>query len=636
MPRREYDQDDDGFGEASRYTAHLDRGWSLLDRGDYQRARNSAHQALKIRPEVPDAAMLMAAISLAESDPESSLEWYERAIEADADYVDAQLAAAQLLLYDLEDPQRALMRASHARDLDEATLADQLDFGLIEVEALVALDDRGAAAERLDQLTELWVLDQLLDAETPREELARLLREFAGDPPEFDSEDIEPIMGRVVQFAIRVARLHMDLGVPDEALPWLDGLLRRFGDDADVWYLCNEAAYMAGEPVRAAHAALQVLQLDARQASPEWSPQPADIHSKVVDLLVNCADPDLRVLAREPGFVVVVNEAPPFELVLEGVDPRARTLALAARSIRDTDVAPTLTGLALYRRNLLRLAREPAQLDKELELSVFDELAVFFGYDDARRERLGLPPSDWLALGEPRPRGRETDVGPTPSAGESGLDQSGERRQGSGRKQPLAAGESTLPAADKATGRQPTAKRKAGAKKSTSKKAAAKKPAAKKTTAKKPAAKKPATKKPASKKPATKKPATKKSATKKSATKKSATKKSATKKSATKKSASKKSASKESTAGPATKKSASKKSTKGPATKRPTSKPAAAKRSAAKPAAKKAAKTKPALVIPKPAKRKSVAKPKQSLDAKRSETLVQPGSRKRSEEPLDD
>jgi tetratricopeptide (TPR) repeat protein len=111
---RDQAQDDDGFGEASRYTAHLDRGWSLLDRGDFQHARTSAQQALELRPDVPDAAMLLAAISLAESDPEASLEWYERAIETDAEYVDAQLAAAQVLLYDLEQPERALARAGQA------------------------------------------------------------------------------------------------------------------------------------------------------------------------------------------------------------------------------------------------------------------------------------------------------------------------------------------------------------------------------------------------------------------------------------------------------------------------------------------------------------------------------------------
>lgn len=440
MPRREQDPEDDGYGEASRYTAHLDRGWSLLDRGDVQRARNSARQALELRPDVPDAAMLLAAIALAESDPETSLEWYERAIETDAEYVDAQLAAAQVLLYDLEQPERALGRAGQGRELEEASLADLLDFGLIEAEALVSLGDYEGAAERLEQLAELWVIEDLLDAETDREQLPNLLRQLSGDleawdadlagrawaeggsvsahvgadAGDFEPEELEHLMGRVVSLAVRVARLHIELGAPELALPWLDGLLRRFGDDPDIWYLTNEAAYLAGQPVRAAHAALQVLQLDARAPLSEPSPQPAEIHAKVVELLLACPDPDLRALARSPSFVVVVNEAPPFELVLEGVDPRARVLALAARTGAEGEAASTLTGLAVYRRNLAGSARASAAraarsaraaetgrvpegasaLELELGIAVLDELSVFFGFDPARRERLGLPASE--------------------------------------------------------------------------------------------------------------------------------------------------------------------------------------------------------------------------------------------------
>lgn len=410
MPRRQEDADDDGFGEASRYTAHLDRGWSLLDRGDLQQARNSAHQALKIRPEVPDAAMLMAAISLAESDPDGSLEWYERAIEADSDYVDAQLAAAQILLYDLDEPQRALERAEIARELDEATVADQLDLGLLEIEALVQMGDQAAARERLASLAELSTLEQLLSPGSSQEDLSAALEEFIGQPCDLEGDEWEPIVQRAMQLAVRVARLHIDLGGPvgaaQAALPWVDALLRTFPSDPDIWYLANEAAFVAGDAVRAAHAALQVLQLDAAQPLPEWSPEPSELHIKIVDLLLKSPDPQLRSLAREPSFVVLVNDAPPFELCLEGVDPRARVLALASRSGRELET--TLTGLALYRRNLIRLARDRVQLDREIELAVFDELAVFFNFDDARRERLGLPPTDWA---ESRRRELEHDDG---------------------------------------------------------------------------------------------------------------------------------------------------------------------------------------------------------------------------------
>jgi tetratricopeptide (TPR) repeat protein len=397
VSRRQEDVDDEGFGETSRYTAHLDRGWSLLDRGDFQQARNSAHQAMKLRPGVPDGAMLMAAICLAENDPEGSLEWYERAIEADAEYVEAQLAAAQILLYDLDEPQRALMRAETAHELDEATVADHIEFGLLEVDALLMMNDVAGARERLANLAELSVLEQLLSPESSENDLRQRLHEFIGEYYELESEELAPVVHRASQLALRVARLYLDLGGEDgaqAALPWLDLLLRGLRQDPEVWYLANEAAHLAGDPIRAAHAALQVLQLDAQTPLPEWAPTPSEIHVKVVELLIKCPDPQLRALAREPNFVVIVNDAPPYEMCLEGVDPRARAVAMAARKISEHESTTVLTGLALYHRNLIRFSRDRASVDREIELSMFDELAVFFGFDDARRERLGLPASD--------------------------------------------------------------------------------------------------------------------------------------------------------------------------------------------------------------------------------------------------
>lgn len=565
MPRRDIDYDGgETFGEASRYTAHLDRGWSLLDRGDLQQARTSGHQARQLRPEVPDAAMLMAAISLAESDPESSLEWYERAIEADAEYVDAQLAAAQLLLYDLDDPQRALARAEQARELDEATIADRLDLGLLEIEALLALADRGAANSRIQGLSELDTLEAILDPEVQGPDLDRTMQRFAGSLDELDGEEVEFLTARVVGLAVRLARAHLDLANPADARRWVDSLLGRFGDDADLWYLRNEAAYIAGDAVQAAHAALQVLQLDAAAPPVPWSPDPSTLHQRVVDLLLDCADPQLRALAREPGFVVVVNEAPAFELVLEGVDPRARALALATRGTGDPPIV--LTGMALYRRNLVRLALEAGNLDAELQFAIFDELAAFFAFDDVRRAALGLPAAEHTQHpADPRradgSRGRAANEAEGPADGGRGRKLGSKRKASAKQASEASAKQATADktkvektkakktSAEKTKAKKPATKTKPAAKtKPVAKKKAAaatkartrKKAAAKKPAAKKPAAKKPATKtKPRAKKPAVKKPAAKRKPAKKPLAKKSATK-TATKRTTAKKAAAKK------------------------------------------------------------------------------------------------
>ncbi len=407
MPGRD-DIEDDGFGEASRYTAHLDRGWSLLDRGDLQPARSSANQAHQLRPDVPDAAMLMAAIALAEGDPEGALEWYEKAIEADGEYVEAQLGAAQVLLYDLDDPQRAIERAEQARELDEAMPIDRLDLGLLEIEALVSMHEHERARTLLAGLANLGVIEEIVDPQTTRERYTDLLGTlgWVGDPSE--PEDLDAPFGRHVQVAVRIAQLHVDLGRPQAALPWLHGLLHRLEDDPELWYLFNEAAFLAGQPNSAVHAALQVLRLDSAAPIPEWAPEPIAVHQQVIDLLSGCPEPELARLARDPKFVVFINERPPPELVLEGVDPRVRVLALAARgttfespdspdSVTEDYDPLSLTGIAVYRRSLTRLSRDLENFSQELQLAVFDELAAFLGFDDSRREGLGLPPREGFA-----------------------------------------------------------------------------------------------------------------------------------------------------------------------------------------------------------------------------------------------
>jgi tetratricopeptide (TPR) repeat protein len=98
------DLDDAGFGETSRYAAHLDRGWSLLDRAEFEAARQSATHAQRLRPDAPDAAVLLGAIALAEGDAGESLRCYDQAIELDPDYFEPYAAAAQVALFDLGDP----------------------------------------------------------------------------------------------------------------------------------------------------------------------------------------------------------------------------------------------------------------------------------------------------------------------------------------------------------------------------------------------------------------------------------------------------------------------------------------------------------------------------------------------------
>lgn len=458
------DLDDSGFGETSRYAAHLDRGWSLLDRAEYEAARQSALQAQRLRPDAPDAAVLLGAIALAEGDPVESLRWYDQAIELDPDYFEPYAAAAQVALFDLGDAARALQFCDDGLGVESVSAIDALDLELLGAECLVSLGRDEEARTRLEALREHPLFTAVLRApdegageageedmssgsdavEEPEDEppppRSRRRRPAARDDADDEEQDAvdavaeldqdengEPLdeeergaqIQRVLQFVLRMSRLWLDLGAPESALPALRNAAERFPNNADAWHLLSEAEYARGDGRAACHAALRVYRLDQQAPTPKWLPNPAQLHRKVVHILSSCPDDALRELGqRRAALVLLVHDVPSLELVLEGVDPRISALSLATRGGSD-DEPPELTGLAIYRRNLMRLARSPEQFDHELRFAVLEELANFFQLGDARRERLGLPPltgeTDYLAEEELPPLPVEEEEEP-PSA----------------------------------------------------------------------------------------------------------------------------------------------------------------------------------------------------------------------------
>lgn len=415
MSHSEHDEGelpDDGYGESSRYAAHLDRGWSLLDRGDYAAARKSALHAGELRPEAPDSAVLLGAIALAEGDPEESVEWYLRAVETDADYLEPYAAAAQVYLFDLGDAARALAVCEDALAM-ETTPIEALDMGLLAAECEVGLRQLDAVRERLDALEDTHELATILDPESDAAQQGAALERLWGDDG-IDEEEASESLRKALQLTARLGRLWLDLRLPEQALPWLRGVVRRSEVDADAWYLLGEAETMLGNSRAATQAALRTYRLDAELRLPEWVPRAASIHRLVIEAVTSCSDANIRGLIEvEESLVVVVHEAPSLELVMEGVDPRAPALALAARPAptTDLDAEPVLTGMAIYRRNLARLCADGDQFAHELRHAVLDELAIFLQLDDKARTRLGLaplapPPVEEKAKDEEKPKRR--------------------------------------------------------------------------------------------------------------------------------------------------------------------------------------------------------------------------------------
>lgn len=414
MVRDTEEMDDFGFGEASRYAAHLDRGWAMLDRGDPAAARTSAEHAQEARPDDPDAAVLLGAIALAESDPEESLRSYERAIELDPEYLEPYTAAAQVCLFDLDDPARGLRYCLDALDLDVLSPFESLDVHLVAAECELSAKADADARRRLASLDEESVLMSALrlgarpdlleeapedDPDDEQAVAAAYLRRDA-DGEELDEEERVERIGRALQLAFRLARMRLDLDEIDAATGTLTELLRWYPAEPDAWYLVSEAHHRAGRLPEACVAGVKTLELDHEVPIPDWVPTFAIVHRRVVQRLKECPEPALGALVDSGRpMTVMVRDAPAPELVMEGVDPRVGVLALAGRAMPGplTDPPPSLpppqlTGLAVYRRNLARFARDAEHFEQELRFAVLDELAAFVGLDDAARERLGLPP----------------------------------------------------------------------------------------------------------------------------------------------------------------------------------------------------------------------------------------------------
>lgn len=387
-----------GFGEGSRFAAHLDRGWSLLERGETALARTAAEHASELEPDAADPHMLLGAIAAAAQDSKTAVRAYEKAIELDPDYVEPYASIAQLLAFELQAPERALALCEDALELDLAPV-EHLDLSLLAAECAFLAGRDADARGRLDQLEHTELLQRAL-LETDDEEATEAMTDLFSEAESVDLDD-EPEVARLAGLGARLGRILLDLGAPREAAVWLDAAVHRSPRDADAWYLLSESLHASAEPRRSVQAALQVYGLDAEAPLPDWTPSHDTLNDLVSRLLRGLPTGAFGGLV-DPGtaLAVLVHESPSLEMIVEGLDPRLPVVALATRGPvapsgapgTAADTTPVLTGLAIYRRNLVRMIRRAEDLEAELRLALLEELAALLRLDDRARNELGLMP----------------------------------------------------------------------------------------------------------------------------------------------------------------------------------------------------------------------------------------------------
>ena len=119
-----------------RFSAHMDRAWEMISRGQGVQALMAARQALKIDSESPEVHNLLGCIYAMDGDFGEALTCYQRAIELDDGYLDPVLNKAELLLHAHTSSDEAIQLCSRARSL--VSVEEELvEVVLLEVDALL-------------------------------------------------------------------------------------------------------------------------------------------------------------------------------------------------------------------------------------------------------------------------------------------------------------------------------------------------------------------------------------------------------------------------------------------------------------------------------------------------------------------
>ncbi len=387
------DESDDEHlsGEASRFAAHIDRGWGLFERGEFAGARESAVLARDLCPGGCEAPVLLGAIASATLQPEAAIEHYARALELDADLPEALIPLAQIWLLDMQAPSSARELCERALETSDLPHIDRLDLRVIAAESAAAENDERCARAYIEDADEAPLLRAAMSGTSGESEAAIRILCGALEDDAPDEEERAVLYRRCREMALRMARIYIEYDEAQLAREWLERAIVCDSEDADAWYLLSEAQLRLGDVGEAMSSSLRVLRLDLAEELPTWCPSDVLFHAAAREFVDTSDVPELSALVAEDAPTpLLCRELPSEELVLEGMDPRVPAVLLAHRS-EVADSPPQVTALVVYRRNVLRAASSIEQLPLVMGEAVLEELAAFYGFSPERRARLGLP-----------------------------------------------------------------------------------------------------------------------------------------------------------------------------------------------------------------------------------------------------
>jgi tetratricopeptide (TPR) repeat protein len=310
-----------------RLSAHIDRSWDMISRGDNASALIAARRALQLDRRNPEVHNLIGYIHALDGDFDDALECYRRAIDLDEWYLDPILNAAELLSHPDADPDEAIRLCRRASEL-ELSPEEQADAALIEIEALFSAGRDGEVLRRLEELD--------------------------------DVEALAPV------YRAAIGRAFYDIGEIEKAREHVDAALGADASLVDACYCAGLIARDEGRRVDAVRAFLTVRAGDLELPRLPWgAASPEETAAVVAEAIGRLPEEQRRLLE---GAEVHVAPYPDEAQIRDEVDPRQVVLAERVDAGRGA-----FERLWVFSLNLERVA-PPTAISEELERALSYEI----------------------------------------------------------------------------------------------------------------------------------------------------------------------------------------------------------------------------------------------------------------------
>jgi tetratricopeptide (TPR) repeat protein len=316
-----------------QFSAHLDRGWDLVKRGELRGAQISAEKSVEIDSQSAEAHNLLGYIHAVQGNADEALEHYRQAIALDETYIEAMLNAAEVLIHPLHDYEGAIDMADEALDMS-LNSDESADALLVKFDAYTSKGDRDAAARVVALLPE----------------------------GPFETARLDFLVGRA----------RFEVGDIARAEPLIRSAVEREPESPDSHYYLGMVWESKGERIEATREFLRAREADLRLGPPSWSITRESFEQRVAEVLKGLQGPLATALQ---GVLVVVSDLPGVEVVADGMDPRAEVLLDESNREGDT---PAIRCIFFYQRNIERAAGSPFYLEEEIQRCLEQEFATVY------------------------------------------------------------------------------------------------------------------------------------------------------------------------------------------------------------------------------------------------------------------